>query len=95
MPPVLHVAFFKLMSGGEHDLLSRNFRMAVDQRHNVLQLIAKTECTAGLVKSRASPDAADRAGHGVDVGLDLAGVGEQVVVRDPDGHQIEIMRLEK
>ena len=32
--------------------------MAVDQRHHVLQLIAKTERTAGLIKRRAGPDAA-------------------------------------
>src|SRR5688572_1075103 len=58
MPPVLHVSFLKLMSSGKHDLLSRDFRMAVDERHHVLQLIAKTECATGLIKCSAGPDAA-------------------------------------
>src|SRR5712691_575646 len=46
MPPVLHVAFFELMTTGEQNLLASNSRTAVDKRHYVLQLIAKTECAA-------------------------------------------------
>src|SRR6185436_2404153 len=58
MPPVLHVAFFELMSGGQHDLLSRNLRTAVDECHHILQLISKTKCATRLIKRCASPDAA-------------------------------------
>ena len=43
MPPVLHVAFFKLVASGEQDLLARQGRTAVNQRHHVLQLIAETK----------------------------------------------------
>ncbi len=57
MPPVLHVAFFELVRGREQDLFTRDLRTAVDERHHVLQLIAKTVSAAGLIKSRARPDA--------------------------------------
>ena len=58
MPPVLNVAFAKLVRGGAENLLAQQFRARVDQRHRILQLVAKTERAAGLIKSRARPQAA-------------------------------------
>ncbi len=57
MPPVLHVAFLKLVRRREQDLFARDLRTAVDERHHVLQLIAKTERAARLVERRTRPNA--------------------------------------
>ena len=58
MPPVLHVPLAKLMGGGAQQLLAEQRRPRVDQRHGVLELIAKTKGAAGLVKACARPQAA-------------------------------------
>jgi hypothetical protein len=46
VPPVLHVAFLKLMTCGQKDLTPGNVGAAVDERHNVLQLVSKAEGAA-------------------------------------------------
>ncbi len=58
MPPVLHVAFLKLMTAGKQNLFASNRGTAIDQGHHVLQLIAKPKRTARLIESRARPNAA-------------------------------------
>src|SRR5215204_1408473 len=58
MPPVLHVAFLELVCGSQDDLFARDVRTAVDKRHHVLQLIAKTESASGLIKGCSRPNAA-------------------------------------
>src|ERR1700752_41840 len=50
MPPVLDVAFLKLVFGREQDLFTRNVGTAVNKGHDVLQLIAETKRTSRLVK---------------------------------------------
>ena len=55
---MLHVAFLELMTAREQNLFARNVRKAVDQRHYVLQLIAKTKRAARLIERSAGPDAA-------------------------------------
>ena len=58
MPPVLHVAFWELLSGTPEQMLSHDLRLCMHQRHGVLQLIAESECAAGLVIAAARPKAA-------------------------------------
>ncbi len=53
----LHVALAELMRGGAEQLLAQQFRARVNQRHRILQLVAKTERAARLIKSRARPQA--------------------------------------
>ena len=54
---MLHVTFFKLVRSREQDLFARDVRLAIDKRHHVLQLIAKTKSAAGLIESSARPHA--------------------------------------
>src|SRR6476660_6921961 len=58
MPPMLNISFLELMRGRQKNLRSGNFRLCVDQRHYILQLVTKTERAARLIKSRASPNTA-------------------------------------
>ena len=61
VPPVLHVAFDELPSGGAQQVLAREIRPREQQRHHVLQLIAEAERAARLVVAGARPEpAADR-----------------------------------
>ena len=52
---MLGVAFAKLVLRAQKKMLAYELRLRVDQRHDVLQLIAKTERSAGLVKAAAPP----------------------------------------
>src|SRR4030095_5337560 len=56
MPPVLDIAFLKLMLTREYDLTTCHLATAVDQGHHVLQLIAETKRTTRLVERGAGPD---------------------------------------
>ena len=58
MPPMLDVAFAKLMRGGAEKMLAGQGRLGVDQRHHILQLIAEAVGTAGLIKAGAPPEPA-------------------------------------
>src|SRR5712692_5128388 len=58
MPPMLHVTFFELMSGCAKNLLAGYFRLGVNERAHVLQLITKAVSAAGLIEGRPPPHAA-------------------------------------
>src|SRR5688572_9271002 len=58
MPPMLHVAFAELMRRAAQQMLAGEARLSVQQRHDVLQLIAEAERTARLVMAAARPEAA-------------------------------------
>src|SRR2546426_4773 len=58
VPPVQHVTLWELSRGGTQNLRARYLRLRVNQRHHVLQLIAKTKRAARLIESRSSADAA-------------------------------------
>src|SRR6516225_3219550 len=57
MPPVLYIALAELMCRRAQNMLTCQGRFGVDERHRVLQLIAKSECPAGLIKTGAPPKA--------------------------------------
>ncbi len=57
-PPMLNVAFGKLASRGAQQMLARDVRFHIDERHAVLQLIAKSVGAAGLIESGSRPNAA-------------------------------------
>ena len=61
VPPVLDIPLSELTASRQQDLRSRQIGIAIEKSHDVLQLIAKAECAAGLVKAGASPDAAAQA----------------------------------
>ena len=58
MPPMLHVAFPELPGGGAQQVLAGERRFGVHQRHRVLQLVAETIGSAGLIESRPPPEPA-------------------------------------
>ena len=58
MPPVLHVAFAELMRRAAQQVLAGEARLGMDQRHDVLQLVAEAESAARLVMAAARPKAA-------------------------------------
>src|SRR5205807_833888 len=58
VPPVQHVTFWELARGGLQNLRARYLRLRVNQRHHVLQLVAKTKRPARLIESRSSADTA-------------------------------------
>src|SRR3989338_8881236 len=49
VPPVLHIPLEELALGATDQLLAGEPRCRMDQRHGVLQLIAETVGTAGLL----------------------------------------------
>ena len=58
VPPMLRIPFPELARGGCQDLLFCQRRFGVQDGQDVLQLITKTECAAGLVKSGTGPKTA-------------------------------------
>jgi len=50
MPPVLHVAFRELATRRSKNMFTSYLRLCIYQRHHILQLIAETISTTGLVK---------------------------------------------
>ena len=46
VPPVQHVALFELAGGRAQDLCARNLRARINQRHDILQLIAEAKGAA-------------------------------------------------
>src|SRR3990170_3623572 len=72
MPPVLHVTLKELALGATDQLLAGEPRRSMDKRHGVLQLIAKTVGTAGLIIPTAAPEPA---GHCL---VDQPAVGQHV-----------------
>ena len=57
VPPVLDVALAELMRCRAQDMRSRHRRFAVDECHSVLQLVAESKRTAGLVDRGPRPHA--------------------------------------
>src|SRR5205807_3627081 len=55
MPPVLHVTFLELTSGGSKNLFASDFGLRINQCANVLQLISKSVSATRLIKRRPSP----------------------------------------
>ncbi len=58
VPPVLHIPRHELVRCGAQDLLAHDRGFGMDERHDILQLVAEAICAAGLVKRRARPDPA-------------------------------------
>src|SRR6185436_17678474 len=58
MPPVLNIAFLKLSSGTEQEVFADKLRLAVDERHRILQLIAEAEGASRLIVSAPRPETA-------------------------------------
>ena len=52
-----HVAFLELMGSRGKDMLPCCIRIDMDLCQNILQLVAKTESAARLIKARAGADA--------------------------------------
>jgi len=48
------LAFAKLACGGAKQMLAGQRRFSMNQRHHVLQLVAKTVSAAGLIKAGAA-----------------------------------------
>src|SRR6185436_10024611 len=76
MPPMLNIAFAKLMGGGAEQVIPSEGRFCMHERHHILELIAKSVGPAGLIKTGAPPNpAAQRliqeptVGHDVDGGI--------------------------
>src|SRR5512140_2824455 len=58
MPPMLDIPVHELMSGGTKQVLSQQTGLGVDERHGILELIAKSEGPARLVECAPSPETA-------------------------------------
>src|SRR5438094_463008 len=58
MPPMLHVAFEELSSGGSQQVCAREIGPREQHRHDVLQLIAEAEGAARLVVPASRPETA-------------------------------------
>src|SRR5260221_10208423 len=58
MPPMQDVAFPELIGGRAQKMLSRKGRFGMHQRHHILELVAKPECTTGLIKTGSTPEPA-------------------------------------
>src|SRR5512139_1737491 len=58
MPPMLNIPLLKLTGCTEEELLAHEARFCVNERHNVLQLVAETEGAPRLVVSGAGPKTA-------------------------------------
>jgi hypothetical protein len=54
---MLHVSFTKLACRGTQQMIAKQLRLGMYQRHGVLQLVTETESASGLIKSRACPHA--------------------------------------
>ena len=85
VPPVLDVAFDELPAGGAEQMRPGEIRPRQQQRHHVLQLIAKAEGAARLVVARARPQTA------ADVLIEEPPVDQHVkrIVRRPDLDRLE------
>src|ERR1700678_3070726 len=55
---MLHISLLELARGGAQDVLAGDRRPRYDERHDILQLIAKTVRPARLIKRRPCPHAA-------------------------------------
>ena len=53
-----HIAFHKLVSGGIDNLAAGNGRVYRQDGQHILKLVSEAKRSAGLVKTRATPDAA-------------------------------------
>src|SRR5262245_1588075 len=60
VPPMLDVTFFELAWRRSQDLRSSFYWGTVHQCHYILKLVPKTISSAGLIKRRASPNAASQ-----------------------------------
>src|SRR5437762_2121376 len=60
MPPVLHVAFVKLARGAEQQVFTYKAWFGMDQRHHILQLVAKTDRASRLIEAAARPETAGK-----------------------------------
>src|SRR5450830_182232 len=58
MPPMLHIPLKELALGATDQLLAGEPRCRMDQRHGILQLIAESVGTAGLIIATPSPEPA-------------------------------------
>ncbi len=58
MPPVLNVAFDELPAGAHQQMGADQPRLGVNERHDVLQLVAEAERAARLVIPAARPESA-------------------------------------
>ena len=52
---MFYIALAELMCRRAQKMLTRQGRFGVDERHRVLQLVAKSECPTGLIKTGSTP----------------------------------------
>src|ERR1700737_1171378 len=57
MPPVQHVAFAELVRCCTQNMLTGQSWFGMHEPHYVLQLVAKSKCSAGLIKAGSAPKA--------------------------------------
>src|SRR4029079_18095653 len=57
MPPVLHVALDELTRRAQDEMCTAEIRPRIQQRQNVLHLVAESEGASRLVRAAARPDA--------------------------------------
>src|ERR1700738_2186279 len=55
VPPMLYITLAELMCSRAQKMLACQARFGVDERHRVLQLVAKSKCPAGLIETAAPP----------------------------------------
>ena len=55
VPPVLNIAFRELPPAGQQDMLPGQLWHAVQQRQDILELVAEPECAARLVETGTAP----------------------------------------
>ena len=85
----------ELAAGREQDVPARQLRRGMDQRHHILQLVAKAKGAAGLIKGGAAPDAADRLWYSSQrfISRSMAGSGVRTsIVPNRSSHQ-DFVRL--
>src|SRR6186713_57833 len=58
MPPVLDVTLFELMRGSAQNVGAGDVGRCIDEGKTILKLIAESQCSAGLINRRTTPDAA-------------------------------------
>ena len=58
MPPVLDVTFAELVGRAAQEVFARKPGLGMDERHHVLQLVAKTESAARLIVAATRPQPA-------------------------------------
>ena len=73
MPPVLNVPLHELMGRGSDQVLARDRALGYGQGHHILELVAESVGTTGLIEGGSGPDPA----------------GKRLVQEPPVEHQVQ------